>query len=101
MTREEALATLYARCQHCEETDRAFAFLAEEPTVEPQKWISVKDRLPKEHQGCLFWDEILELGCGSYFTTSRGFGCFWDDAQGSDAKNVVAWMPLPSPYKGE
>lgn len=47
MTREEALAILYARCQHCEETDRAFEFLAKVPTVEPQDWISVKEAYTK------------------------------------------------------
>lgn len=66
------------------------------------EWIPVSSgNLPEEHQECLFWDEILELGYGSYFTTSRGFKCFWDDGRGCDAKNVVAWRPLPEPYKEE
>lgn len=67
--------------------------------LEQTEWIPVTERLPDEHQGCLFWDEDLGLGYGGYFTTSRGIGCFWDDTCGSDAKNVIAWMPLPEPYK--
>ena len=73
------------------------------PSVNPQepKWIPVSERLPEEKQEkylCTFDDGSIGMDwyehCKSkwrwHSKTYRGYGT-----------NVVAWMPLPKPYKAE
>jgi hypothetical protein len=63
-------------------------------TVEPQEWISVKDRLPELGQNVLvtYTDGDVET---NERMALKGI-VVW-----KYGSNVVAWMPLPSPYKGE
>ena len=79
------------------------------PTIEPEpKWIPVSERLPEEddYKSCI---ECLD-GAVWYFTKNgtMGFGYYYkstkewsttDDLK-TDGK-VIAWMPLPEPYRGE
>lgn len=70
------------------------------PTIEPQKWIPCSERLPESK--------------GKYLTTYHP--CYWgmvEDGLGMDVDTfqgksswakreyhrVIAWMPLPEPYK--
>ena len=70
-------------------------------------WIPCSDRLPKKDGLYLCWCEyyhwskekvLPEYGIGYYDVKLK----FWggEVANGKDAK-VLAWMPLPDPYKGE
>lgn len=78
------------------------------PPVTPQepRWIPVSERLPDTDDEVLCWYEyyhwsqkkvLPEYGFGCYLReTSAWFG---EVANGKDVR-VIAWMPLPSAYKG-
>ena len=78
------------------------------PPVTPQpkaEWIPCSERLPDTDDKVLCWYEyyhwsrekvLPEYGIGCYLRkTSAWFG---EVANGKDVK-VIAWMPLPEPYK--
>ena len=72
-----------------------------------QRWIPASERLPDTDDNVLCWYEyyhwsqkkvLPEYGLGRYFReTSAWFG---EVANGKDVR-VIAWMPLPKPYKAE
>ena len=76
---------------------------------ETQEWISVKDRLPEEHRA----EEIAEeryLVTYTYTDCKGNHICIgidryqdgeWQNHSEDEYEHVAAWMPLPSPYKGE
>lgn len=70
------------------------------------KWISVEDRMPENWQEVLVWYEyyhykreqvLPEYGLATYF---KEYGFTGEDMNGTQVK-VLAWMPLPEPYKPE
>ena len=83
--------------------------------LERSKWISISERLPDDTQECLVVDANGEFGIGFYRDDAKA----WDHpnwgwlerASRVDNKyaftepcginKVVAWMPLPAPYKPE
>lgn len=58
------------------------------PPVQPEPhWIPCSERLPEEHEEVLTYDSV--------------FGITFDSIRnGKWRKQPVAWMPLPTPYKG-
>ena len=65
------------------------------PSVIPQKprWIPVTERLPEESNEYLVstvWEDVTT----DYFRTDSGWMTF-------EKKEILAWMPLPQPYKAE
>ena len=79
------------------------------PSVTPQepKWIPVSERLPDTDNEVLCWYEyyhwsrkkiLPEYGLGSYFKETESW--FGEVANGHKVR-VIAWMPLPEPYKIE
>ena len=65
------------------------------PSVIPQKprWIPVTERLPEESNEYLVstvWEDVTT----DYFRTDSGWMTF-------EKKEILAWMPLPQPYRGE
>ena len=63
--------------------------VADAPTVEPQQWIPVTERLPEVN--------------GDYLVTGRQGAVNkrrYDDGHWYGNWAVVAWMPLPAPMKG-
>lgn len=85
-----------------------FAIANDLPPVTPQelRWIPVSEKLPNTDDEVLCWYEyyhwsqekvLPEYGLGRYLReTSAWFG---EVSNGKDVR-VLAWMPLPEPYKG-
>ena len=71
-------------------------------SVEPMQWIPCTVRLPEEG--------VLVLATNDediFFASVEGrewkillsqISCFWENVEDTD--DIVAWMPLPEPYKG-
>ena len=67
-------------------------------TVEPQEWISVKDsRKPKVGERVLVTDCDEEVWMMKYNDCDTYFNDFGDVY----TEDIVAWKPLPTPYKEE
>ena len=64
--------------------------------LKSQRWIPVSEKLPSELGNYLvtYRDDLNELCVDSdfYFTIRERFCCYDD---------IIAWMPLPQPYKAE
>lgn len=70
-------------------------------------WIPVSERLPEDMQRVLIWFEYYRYGNFNCMYQTYGFGYVCDGEWSSfingetgwrDAK-IIAWMPLPEPYK--
>lgn len=87
------------------------------PSAQPQRWIPVSERMPEERQSCLvtevitngmksvliakFANDLYKIdkydfarrkGEHGWFCYDCEYGCYYD-------VDVLAWMPLPDPYK--
>lgn len=64
-----------------------------------QKWIPVREKMPKDWEKVLICQESGEVNTGAY-SEKNGIWLKGDfnSVGGSD---VIAWMPLPEPYKEE
>ena len=75
--------------------------------LEQTAWIPCSERLPEEPFGCLVtvWD--TNPVTMDEFENILPYFVGWDGEQWNDADGeqcpfeVIAWMPLPEPYKGE
>jgi hypothetical protein len=67
------------------------------PSAEP-RWIPVSERMPEDGQYVLFCDIDEDIMLG-YHVKGRPDTHFSQDGSWEDMKNVLAWMPLPKPYK--
>lgn len=84
--------------------DTVVSVLHDVPTVEPQQWVPVTERLPMINTIALITTSKGIVIQVMYFGENmnghkvwRSFGgeyVYWDE-------EVVAWMPLPEPWKGE
>lgn len=79
----------------------------ENTTTVPQ-WIPCSERLPEESDDYLCSYGMLTghfVGIDIYEAEKKEFGFYSDDEQGNEVwhpvKNVVAWMPLPEPWRAE
>ena len=85
--------------------------LDEQPTIEPQKWIPCNEitgkGFPKEdgnyyitEQNYGYYLEADEKQCVAHISPFRK-GDFTNRFYDANHSNIVAWMPLPEPWKGE
>lgn len=106
MTKEEAInrvqgyLTDYLPIEQCGELEEIIKALEQEP-----KWIPCIERLPKESGKylCTFGGTNL-TGIDFHMTESYAkkiFDVVEECDLGWQSKNVIAWMPLPIPYKAE
>lgn len=88
------------------------------PSAEPQwipvKWHDATDEERENDPSIAYWfdcpmpndnEEMLTtVRCGKSYVVEKDI-CYADDSlsldSGRDWREVVAWMPLPKPYKGE
>ena len=102
MTREEAIKIL--KYQHdngnMEESVRQALAMAIEALSAEAEWIPVSERLPKARESVILSTKEC-TGEGCYWETTKhhviwkGYrwnATYWDD-------EVIAWMPLPEPYR--
>ena len=60
-----------------------------------QRWIPVSERLPEDKQGCIVTvqgDSKTFIDIVTYYAEEHSF-LYYEEC------NVLAWMPLPEPYK--
>lgn len=75
------------------------------PSVQPeQRWIHVSERLPEEAYGCVVTveeDDRYGEPQRVIYPDFVGYdGKTWNDASGEQIPfEVIAWMPLPEPWK--
>ncbi|WP_310603585.1 DUF551 domain-containing protein [Anaerosporobacter sp.] len=77
-----------------------YGLIAEQPTVEQDNWISCSERLPSNKQQVIVCDNIATWVCN--FEEEHGFCTpyFGGTFNYRIYEHVIAWQPLPEPYKG-
>ena len=92
-------ATMYAQMAVFLKTLKAYR--------EADRWIPVSERLPDDMQKVLIWFEYYRYGDFNCMYQTYGFGyvCdgkwspFINGETGWQDYNIIAWQPLPEPYK--
>lgn len=89
--------------------ERAISIVDEVAQEYNNGWIPCKDRLPECEKGCetqalLFQlKETDTIWCGYYGVGGKYrdnyFRPYTNSTDGFDARDVIAWQPLPAPYK--
>ena len=64
-------------------------------------WIPTSNLLPEGGHNVLFCDKAGNVGEGCYNKELNKWVLFRWRVSGIRGEEVVAWMPMPEPYKGE
>ena len=64
-------------------------------------WILTSKRLPEGGHNVLFCDKDGNVGEGCYNKELNEWVQFRWRVSGIKGEEVIAWMPMPEPYKGE
>ena len=81
--------------------------LEDAPTIEPEPhWIPCSERLPEEedYRECMecldgavwYYTDRKTMGLGYYYDSTKQWSTICDIKPDG---NVIAWMPLPEPYR--
>ena len=74
--------------------------LATEPTVQPDpQWIPVSERLPEGYADVLCCNKYSDMMIGMIYENSASDTRFSVESDAEIMHDVIAWMPLPEPYK--
>ena len=75
------------------------------PTIEPEpKWIPVSERLPKKSGNYIITQKVVRHDSQYHYLSDVGYFDIvtgWYSKRGLNLKDVIAWMPLPEPYREE
>ena len=78
--------------------------IANAETIESQRWIPCNERLPKDYSSCLCtirnhytYDNHIEVY--DHVVVYNPAEKEWLDESSKLAFEVIAWMPLPEPYR--
>ena len=91
-----ATETDYAR--KCQQLDVLIDLLERENKrlqEEKRRWIPITERLPDISKSVL----ICDIEGDIYLGHRTRYGDYYPDLYNDRVKNVVAWQPLPEPYK--
>ena len=116
ISRQAALEALYSKCEqskpcmkHGKKCDEAKAIESLPQADRPAEWIPVSERLPYAEYG--EGDSVLcctEIGLMEVLYWNGGNWCFptgepyiWVNHKTGWHDEVIAWMPLPKPYREE
>jgi len=69
----------------------------------PQEWIPCSERVPREYRTVLVtWEYAGKFYTATAFRETKNAVTYWasDGQPNYTPLNVVAWMPLPKPWKG-
>lgn len=73
------------------------------PSVTPQpktgEWIPVSERLPEEKVEVLATTEWGSITIAERYSANDYF--IYEGATNADEDDIIAWMPLPKPYKAQ
>ena len=70
------------------------------PSAEPErKWIPVSEALPEKKEMVLITNNKGHVKCGQYQGTFDAKNLWW--WKHNTLEKVLAWMPLPEPWRGE
>ena len=77
-------------------------FIERLPSAQPERktgrWIPVTEQLPGSSGNYLVSVKSIGWNCKEYVVNDIAY---WDSSEGfHKADEVIAWMPLPEPYKG-
>ena len=105
ISRQEALDAIIELCKHYTPTksvdhphmDFVLETIKGLPSVEPQ-WILCSERLPEDDRS-----KVVTLANGNAEVGYYSNGDWWcvGDNVTLENQTVIAWMPLPEPYKGD
>ena len=83
-------------------TDEVVKGLKQLPSAQPeQQWIPCSERLPKEYGNYLITKHNGDVDVGTIDPKKKGVWSACDADGFYWIREVVAWMPLPEPYKEE
>ena len=74
------------------------------PSADPErkkgKWIPVTERLPEKKEIVLITNNKGHVRCGQYqgVFDDKNYRWWWKH---NTLEEVLAWMPLPEPYRGD
>lgn len=100
----------YGENEYVYDTNAVLESIDNQPTIDQYgTWIPVTERLPEDWKRVLVWFEYYRYGeynrlyqsYGIGFTQDKEWSRFINGTSGWRDLRILAWMPLPLPYRKE